>query len=469
MKKISSYKYLIPKTGDMKTDGLIFADDDMIKQIESDNAHQQVANMATLPGIVGFAMAMPDIHYGYGFPIGGVAAFDADDGIISPGGVGYDINCGIRLLKTGLSIADLDRRDIGRLCDMFYRNVPSGVGSTGRIKISKQEVKKVLENGAGWAVKNGYGSSDDLNYTEENGCMKGADAGCVSDRTLERGQNQIGTLGAGNHFLEIQEVSEIYDVDAARVFGVHKGQIVIMIHTGSRGLGYQICDDYIKKMATASQKYNIKLVDRQLVCAPFRSSEGQRYFAAMQCGANYAWANRQCIMHWVIKSIWDLFGESIKISMIYDVCHNIAKLEEHNGRQLVLHRKGATRSFGPSRQELPREYRSIGQPVLIPGTMGTSSYLLKGTDKSLRESFGSTCHGAGRVWSRTRAKKTLRGSEVCDELKKRGIAIRSRSLKTIAEEAPQAYKDVTKVVDICHNAGLSEKVAKLLPLGVVKG
>ncbi len=453
----------------MRTDGLIFADDEMIVDIEKDNAHQQVANMATLPGIVGSAMAMPDIHYGYGFPIGGVAAFDVDDGIISPGGVGYDINCGVRLLRTGLSAADLDKKDIGRLCDMFYRNVPSGVGSTGRINLSKQEIKEVLETGAEWAVKNGYGSSDDLNYTEENGCMKGADAGYVSDRALERGQNQLGTLGAGNHFLEIQEVSEIYDDEAAQVFGIRKGQLVVMIHTGSRGLGYQICDDYIKKLASASQKYNIKLADRQLVCAPFKTSEGQRYFAAMQCGANYAWANRQCIMYLVIKSIRDLFGDSIEISMVYDVCHNIAKVEEHNGRRLVVHRKGATRSFGPGRQEITKKYRDIGQPVLTPGTMGTSSYVLKGTDTAMKESFGSTCHGAGRVWSRTKAKKMLNGADIKEKLKRNGITVLAKNFKTIAEEAPQAYKDISKVVKVCHNAGLAKKVAKLIPLGVIKG
>ncbi len=468
IKKISDYKYLIPRSGEMKTEGLIFADDDMIKAIERDNAHTQVANMATLPGIVGRAMAMPDIHYGYGFPIGGVEAFDINEGIISPGGIGYDINCGVRLLKTNL-FEDIKKSDIEKLCIEMYKNIPSGVGSKGKIKISSGEVKNVLEKGAKWAVENGFGTAIDLEYTEENGCMKGADSSCISERALERGRQQIGTLGAGNHFLEVQKVTEIFNKDVAENYGIKKGQITVMIHTGSRGLGYQICDDYLKIMRTAVNKYNIKLVDRQLACVPFKSNEGQRYFKAMKCGANYAWANRQCIMHWVRKSIKEVFGGSIKADLVYDVCHNVAKVEEHDGKKLLIHRKGATRSFGPGRKEVPEKYRSVGQPVIVPGTMGTSSYLMRGTQKAMKESFASTCHGAGRVMSRTKALKTVTGDQVTRELEDHGIVIRAKSYKTIAEEAPLVYKDVSKVVEICQGAGLSEKVARMVPLGVIKG
>lgn len=469
IKKINNYKYLIPKSGLMNVDGLIFADENMIESIKKDNAHIQVVNMATLKGIYGMAMAMPDIHYGYGFPIGGVAAFDTEEGIISPGGIGYDINCGVRLLRTDIPTDKLNRKDIENLCNEFYNEIPAGVGRKGKIKISSQEVKKVLAKGARWAVEKGYGKNIDLEYAEENGCMEGADPSVLSERALERGREQIGTLGAGNHFIEIQNVSEIFNKRAAEKYGIEKGQMTIMIHTGSRGLGYQICDDYLKVMRTAVFKYNIKLVDRQLACAPFKSSEGQRYFAAMQCGANYAWANRQCIMHWVRQSIKKIFGTGVNVDLVYDICHNVGKVEEHDGKKLIIHRKGATRAFGPGRKEIPEKYRDIGQPVIIPGTMGTSSYLMRGTEMSMKESFGSTCHGAGRVWSRTKALKTLRGDQVSRDLEDKGITIRARSYKTIAEEAPQAYKDVSEVVEICHRAGLSEKVAKLVPLGVVKG
>ncbi len=468
-KKISDYKFLIPKTGKMKVDGLIFTSEKMLKQIEKDNAHAQIINVATLPGIVDYSMAMPDIHYGYGFPIGGVGAFDLEEGIISPGGIGYDINCGVRLLRTSLFAGDLKKDDIKNLCDLLYHNIPSGVGSTGKINLSKDEVRKVLDKGVQWAVENGYAQQNDLEYIEENGCMKGADSSCVSDRALERGKQQIGTLGAGNHFLEIQKVAEIYNENAAERFNIKKDSITIMIHTGSRGLGYQICDDYLKVMRSASSKYNINLVDRQLACAPFKSDEGQRYFSAMQCGANYAWVNRQCIMHWVRNSIRKNFDSSIDVNLIYDVCHNVGKVEEHNGVKLLVHRKGATRSFGPGRPEIPEKYRDIGQPVLIPGTMGTSSYLLLGTENAMKESFGSTCHGAGRVWSRRQALKSVRGSQVVDKLAEQGIVINAKSFKTIAEEAPQAYKDITQVIEVCHNAGLAKKVAKLVPLGVIKG
>ncbi|MFH1416354.1 MAG: RtcB family protein [Elusimicrobiota bacterium] len=469
MEKISDYKYIIPMTGKMRTEGLIFADERIIEDIKRDNAQQQVANVATLGGIVGKSMAMPDIHYGYGFPIGGVAAFDTEKGVISPGGIGYDINCGVRLLRTSITENDLKEEDIKGLCKEIYENVPAGVGCTGKIKLQKKDVKNVLKNGAAWAVKNGYGKVADLEFTEEEGCMKGAEPEFVSERALERGQQQVGTLGAGNHFIEIQKVSDIYDEQAAQCYGIKKGQITIMIHTGSRGLGYQICEDYLKVMRTAVAKYKIDLVDRQLACAPFNSEEGQRYFSAMQCGANYAWANRQCIMHWIRESAEKILGISAEIELVYDVCHNVGKVEEYKGKKLIVHRKGATRAFGPGRKELPERYMETGQPVIIPGTMGTSSYLSKGTSMAMEESFGSTCHGAGRVWSRTRALKTVNGHQIIADLKEKGIFVMAKSTKTVAEEAPQAYKDVSHVVDICHNAGISRKVARFIPLAVIKG
>ncbi len=469
MKKIDYYKFIIPKTDDMRVEGLIFADDVMIKDIKKDNSWKQVANVASLPGIVGRSMAMPDIHYGYGFPIGGVAAFDLEEGVISPGGIGYDINCGVRLLKTNLHISEVTEDDVKKICDSLYKNVPSGVGSSGKINISESELKKVLKDGAKWAVQNGYGCDKDLEYSEENGCFEGADPKTLSKRAITRGRPQLGTLGSGNHFLELQFVGKIFDSDTADQYGLKDGQITLMIHTGSRGLGFQVCDDYLKVMREASSKYNIDLADRQLACAPYKSSRGQRYFSAMKCAANYAWANRQCIMSSVRETLRDIMGKRTEVELLYDVCHNIGKVEEHKGRKLLLHRKGATRAFGPGRKELPDEYVNTGQPVLIPGTMGSSSYVLKGTEKAMGESFGSTCHGAGRTWSRTRAKKSVKGSQLREELRNRKIYVMAKRMKTIAEEAPQAYKDVSRVVNICHNAGLSERVAKLAPAGVVKG
>jgi len=472
-KKISEYKYLIPQTGRMRTEGLVFASSEMIRKVEEENSYKQVVNMATLPGIVGRAMAMPDIHYGYGFPIGGVAAFDLEEGVISPGGIGYDINCGVRLLTTSLSFDEVSSEEIDKLADRIYNSVPSGVGSSGRLKLEipelKRVLKEVLKEGAGWAVRNGYGENEDLDHAEEGGCMSGADPLQVSERALERGKNQIGTLGAGNHFIEIQKVEEIFNPEKAAVFGLTKGQVTVMIHTGSRGFGYQVCDDYLKVMRSAVGKYGISLEDMQLVCAPFKSDEAKRYFAAMKCGANYAWANRQLITHWVREEVREIFGQETEINVLYDVCHNVGKVEEHDGKKLIVHRKGATRSFGPERAEIPDKYRETGQPVLIPGTMGTSSYVLAGTDTAMKESFGSTCHGAGRVWSRSRAKKSVRGENIRRELQERGITVKAKSYKTVAEEAPQAYKDVSEVVEICHKAGLSEKVAKVVPIAVVKG
>lgn len=460
----------------MRVDGVIYADARLLDDIKADQAPEQVANVATLPGIVGQSMAMPDIHWGYGFPIGGVAAFDAREGVISPGGVGYDINCGVRLLRTQLMAAELKPEVLERLVQTIYQNVPSGVGSTGKIRISQQTVAEVLTHGARWAVDNGYGFEEDLEYTEEHGQMAGAELAGVSKRALERGMPQLGTLGAGNHFLEVQVVDEIYDATAAAALGLVLGGVTVMIHTGSRGLGYQICDDNVREMGAAARKYGIELVDRQLACAPVDSPEGRRYFGAMVCAANYAWANRQAIAHWVREAFARVLGvpiERLGMSQVYDVAHNIAKFEEQvvggERRRLCVHRKGATRAFGPGHQALPARYRHLGQPVLIPGDMGSYSYVLIGTAVADQETFGSACHGAGRVWSRTRALNETKKRDVAAELRQKGIRVMAASREVLREEVPDAYKDVEAVVAVCHNAGIARRVARMRPLGVVKG
>ncbi|MBN1384849.1 MAG: RtcB family protein [Elusimicrobia bacterium] len=458
LKKIDEYRWRIEKTGSMKTEGLIFASEKMVPSICSDNAFQQVSNVAALPGILGKSLAMPDIHWGYGFPIGGVAAFSLDNGVISPGGIGYDINCGVRLLRTNLLKKDIEKH-IKNLVSGLFSNIPSGVGSTGKINLSSQEVKNVLKKGAKWAVSKGFGQNDDLENTEETGMLEGAESSTVSQRAIERGREQLGTLGAGNHFLEIQEVVEVFDKDFAEKLKIFPGQVTLMIHTGSRGLGYQVCDDYIKEMHSAAKKYGIVLPDRQLACAPVLSEEGRKYFSAMASAANYAWANRQIIMHWVRETFMRVLTKSPKdlgLELVYDVAHNIGKFEEHSGKRIFIHRKGATRSFP-------------GIPVLIPGTMGTASYVLVGTEQALKETWGSTCHGAGRTMSRTQALKGMRGNELARQLENNGITVQAKTWKTLAEEAPNAYKDVDMVVDVCHNAGISKKVAKMKPFGVVKG
>ncbi len=478
LKKIDDFRYKIPrsyKTG-MKTDGIIYASEKMLPQITSDEAPEQVANVAFLPGIVGFAMAMPDIHWGYGFPIGGVAAFDIEKGIISPGGVGYDINCGVRLLRTNLTDNDIKDK-IKELVRTIFNNVPSGVGSTGKIRIDEREVKDVLINGAQWALKKGYGWKEDIDHIEARGALPGANPEKVSKRALQRGRPQLGTLGAGNHFLEIQMVEDIYDREAAKIMGIDDvGQITVMIHTGSRGLGYQVCDDNVKVLGRTTQKYGISIPDRQLACAPITSPEGKSYFEQMACAANYAWANRQCIMHWIRESFEKVLGkkaEDLGLNLIYDVAHNIAKFERHRiadeTKELCVHRKGATRAFSAGHDEVPIKYKSIGQPVLIPGDMGTHSYLLLGTDLAMKETFGSTCHGAGRVMSRTKALDKTRGRSIDKELAQRGIYVLSASNEVLREEVPEAYKDIDMVVDAVHNAGISRKVARMRPLGVVKG
>jgi tRNA-splicing ligase RtcB len=428
-----------------------------------------------------------------------VAAFETGEGVVSPGGVGYDINCGVRLLRTKLTREDFYPRRAGhgrgneergtkneerigssplleKLVKAMFDNVPSGVGSKGKIRISQTEVAQVLTHGARWAVEHGYGTDEDLEYTEEHGQMAGADLSGVSSRALERGMPQLGTLGAGNHFLEIQEVAEVFDANAARDLGIALGQVTVMIHTGSRGLGYQICDDNVKTLGAVSQKYGIELVDRQLACAPIDSPEGRKYFGAMVCAANYAWANRQAITHWVREAFAQVLGmtvEQVGMSQVYDVAHNIAKFEQHIvGKErvrLCVHRKGATRSFGPGDQATPARYRHLGQPVLIPGDMGTSSYLMLGTATAERDTFGSTCHGAGRVWSRTRALKETEHRNVAQELRAKGIVVMAASKEVLREEVPDSYKDVDKVVDVCSRAGIARKVARMRPLGVVKG
>ena len=482
LNKIDEYSYEIPTSykGEkgnlrMRTSGIIYANEDMINSIRKDNAPEQVANVTTLPGIVGKSLAMPEIHWGYGFPIGGIAATDAEKGVISPGGVGFDINCGVRLIRTNLHVDDLSKEKIRELVDKMFENVPSGLGSKAKVRLNKNELEEVLEMGARWGVENGYGWEKDLEVLEENGCMDIADPSQVSNKAKERGKSQVGSLGAGNHFLEIQKVEEIFDEKAAKIFGIEKGQITVMIHTGSRGCGHQICTDHLRVLEGAVRKYGIKLPDRQLACAPVNSPEAQSYFKAMACAANFAWCNRQMIVHWVRQSFEKVLNESAEnlgMDIVYDVCHNIAKLEEHEidgeKRMVCVHRKGATRSFGPGSEEIPSKYRDVGQPVLIPGDMGTESYLLHGT-KEAEKTFGSTCHGAGRVMSRTRARKNWRGESVGKELNKKGIYVHPASWKVMAEECPDAYKDVSKVVNVTHGAGISLKVAKMVPLGVVKG
>jgi len=483
LNKIDKYRYEIPSSYkgehnnlDMKTSGVIYADEEMISSIRSDNAPEQVANTTMLPGIVGKSMAMPDIHWGYGFPIGGVAATDADEGVLSPGGVGFDINCGVRLVKTNLNISDLSNDKIRNIIDEMFNNVPSGLGSKAKVRFSRKELFEILKFGARYPVENGYGWDEDIEFLEENGCLDYADPKEVSDRAIKRGLSQVGSLGAGNHFLEIQKVAEIYDKNAANAYGIKEiGQITTMIHTGSRGFGHQVCADHLRVLEQAVKKYDIWLPDRQLACAPVNSKEGRSYLKAMACAANFAWSNRQLIVHWVRQSFEKILNDSAEnmgMNIVYDICHNIAKLEEHEidgkKRKVYVHRKGATRAFGPDKTEVPLKYRDIGQPVLIPGDMGTESYLLRGTTES-EETFGSTCHGAGRLMSRHQALKRWRGEQIVEELKKRDIYVHPASFKVAAEEAPGAYKDIQNVINIAHGAGISKKVARLIPLGVVKG
>jgi tRNA-splicing ligase RtcB len=476
LKRIDENRLEVPigyKPG-MRVKGIIYLDENLSEGLE-EKCVEQVANVATLPGIVRASMAMPDVHSGYGFAIGGVAAFDLDEGVVSPGGVGYDINCGVRLLRTNLRSEDVEGR-IDGLASALFHAVPSGVGSKGRIKLSASEEDKVYVKGARWAVEQGMGEPGDLERTESGGCLEGADPSLISKKAADRGSAQLGTLGSGNHFLEIQRLDEIYDPEAAKALGLFEGQITVMIHCGSRGFGHQVCTDFLEVMRKASRKYGIELPDMELVCAPFNSPETRDYLGAMRAAANYAWANRQCIMHWTRETFMQSLGLSPKdlgMSLVYDVAHNVAKVEEHEvdgkRRKLVVHRKGATRAFPPGHPELPEAYRKTGQPVLIPGDMGRASYVLLGTEQAMRETWGSTCHGAGRVLSRHAAIKKAKGRAIWRELEDKGIVVKSAGRRTLAEEMSEAYKDVSDVVGVVTRAGISRKVARLRPLGVVKG
>jgi tRNA-splicing ligase RtcB len=478
LEKVDDYRWRIPKSykPGMRVDGLIYTDEGMLPHILEEQALDQVANVAFLPGIVEYSLAMPDIHWGYGFAIGGVAAMRVSDGVISPGGVGFDINCGVRIMRTNLVKEEVTPK-IKTLIDAIFYAVPSGLGSKGAIKLRPGEIDEVLIKGSRWVVERGYGNKEDLKTTEESGEMKDADPSRVSGRAKERGIPQLGTLGSGNHFLEVGVIDEIYDADIAKVMGIERvGQVMLYVHCGSRGLGHQVADDYIKVMLQSMPKYGIEVPDRQLACVPVKSQEGQSYLAAMRCAANYAWANRQCINHWVREAFCRVMGMSERdagLELIYDVTHNIAKIEDHevNGKieKLCVHRKGATRAFPAGHPEIPKKYASVGQPILIPGDMGRMSYILAGTEKAMQETFGSTCHGAGRMQSRSAMKRHLSGRDVLAALEAKGIQVRAGSLDGLAEEAPEAYKDVQDVVRVANGAGISKKVARTRPIAVVKG
>jgi len=476
-RRVDKYIWELPQDAreDMRVPARLFGDPELFNAAFRDRTVEQLTNTTTLPGIVKYALAMPDFHQGYGFPIGGVAAMRVDTGAISPGGVGYDINCGVRLLGSHIEYEEVGPY-LEDLTAALYRACPSGVGGKGRVRVSERELDELVTQGAKWALKRGLARREDLAHTEEQGCLAGADPGKVSARAKERGRPQVGSLGAGNHFLEIDAVEEIYDGKVAQAFGLWEGQVAVQIHCGSRGFGHQVCDDNVKGLQPAVKKYGLQLPDRELVCAPIDSPEGRAYYGAMACAVNYAFVNRQVLASGVREAFeqvlagkmrdWDLF-------QVYDVAHNIAKFEEHqvDGHQIKLcvHRKGATRAFGPGYAGLPADYRDVGQPVLVPGSMGTASYVLVGTHKALELTFGSSCHGAGRVMSRSRARKTIWGADLRKEMEGQGIVVRAGSNKGLAEEAPAAYKDVSRVVEVVHGAGIARKVARLRPLAVIKG
>ncbi len=477
IEQVGPYLWRIPpdaKPG-MRVPGLVLANASLMAQIRRDASLEQVANAATLPGIVKASFAMPDIHQGYGLPVGGVVATDIETGVVSPGGVGYDINCGVRLLRTDLQAKDALPR-LGQLVDALYQAIPAGVGSRGRVKLSPADERRLVERGAGWAVEHGFGEAPDLLRIESNGRLEGVDPEAVSPKAYERGKNQLGTLGSGNHFLEIQVVEEVYDQRAAEVLGLFPGQVTVMIHTGSRGMGHQVCTDYLRRLEGTLRKFGIQLPDRQLACAPLGSPEATDYLGAMRAAANFAFANRQCLAHFTREIFARVFGvgpAALGMALVYDVAHNIAKDEEHEvdgkRRHLLVHRKGATRAFPPGHPELVDAYRGIGQPVLIPGDMGRYSYVLVGTEGAMRETFGSTCHGAGRLMSRTAAVKAARGRHIARELESKGILARATGRDALEEEMPEAYKDVREVVEVVERFGISKKVARLKPIGVIKG
>jgi tRNA-splicing ligase RtcB (3'-phosphate/5'-hydroxy nucleic acid ligase) len=479
LERVNAYQWRIPRSyrEDMRVDGLIFADDNLIDQIRKDQGPEQVANVATLPGIQMASLAMPDIHWGYGFAIGGVAATDPEQGgVISPGGVGYDINCGVRLLRSDLEWHEVKPR-IRELVDQLFRDIPAGVGQSGLYKFEKPKLARLMEEGSSFVIEKGWGTPRDLLFTEAGGRLEGADPDRVSDRAFTRGYDQCGTLGSGNHFLEVQVVDRVLDEEAARVMGLHEGQVTVLIHSGSRGLGYQVCDDYLAVFKGAPKRYGFVLPDDQLACAPVRSPEGSAYLGAMRAAANYAWCNRQLLTHQAREVFARVFGkpwESLGLDLIYDVAHNIAKFEDHDvgegvRKEVCVHRKGATRAFPPGHPEIPEVYQGIGQPVIIPGSMGTASWVLVGQAGSMIRSFGTSCHGAGRLMSRTAAVKLAAGRRIDKELDAQGIIARARGFKGLAEEQPAAYKDVDQVVEVVDQAGISKKVARLRPVGVIKG
>ncbi|MBI4736413.1 MAG: RtcB family protein [candidate division NC10 bacterium] len=478
IERLDEYRWRIPpdaKPG-MRVPAIIFADEKLMDQIRHDLSLEQAANSATLPGIVRAAYAMPDIHQGYGLPIGAVVATDPETGVVTPGGVGYDINCGVRLLRTELTRTEVLPR-LKELVNGLFATIPTGVGTQGKVRLTRENARKPLEQGARWAVEQGLGEPEDLVTAEASGCIAGADPDAVSPRAYERGRAQLGTLGSGNHFLEVQVVEKIYDEQAANVLGLFPGQVTVLIHSGSRGFGHQVCTDYLASMERALKKYGIQLPDRQLACTPLRSEEASAYLGAMRAAANYAWTNRQCLTHWAREVFQQVFRKSprdLGMWVVYDVAHNIAKLEEHEvdgkKRRLLVHRKGATRAFPPGHPELPERYRSIGQPVLVPGDMGRASFVLVGTDGAMRETFGSTCHGAGRVMSRAAAIRAARGRAIERELEDtHGVYVRASGRDSLKEEMPEAYKNVQDVVTVCHNAGISRMVVKLKPIGCIKG
>jgi tRNA-splicing ligase RtcB len=478
LERVDECCWRIPKSykQGMRVDGLIFTSEEMVDQLIKDQAPEQVANVAFLPGIQHASLAMPDIHWGYGFCIGGVAATDPEEGgVISPGGVGYDINCGVRLVRSNLFYRDV-KPHLRALVESLFRNVPTGVGRTGRFKFDKKELARLLGEGPDYLVGRELGTLGDIDHTEARGRLDGADPTAVSDHALNRGSEQCGTLGSGNHFLEVQVVDHVFDEEAAAAMNLEKDMICVMIHSGSRGLGYQVCDDALARLRKAPEKYGIELPDRQLACAPVNSPEGQHYIAAMRAAANFAWCNRQLLMQQAREVFADVFGEPwqrLQMNLVYDVCHNIAKLEEHTvdgkTKKVWVHRKGATRAFPPGHPEVPSMYRKIGQPVIIPGDMGRASWVLVGQPGSMEKTFGTTCHGAGRAMSRTAAIKDAAGRRIDKELEARGVIARVPSHKGLAEEQPKAYKNVDDVVEVVHRAGLSRKVARMRPIGVIKG
>jgi tRNA-splicing ligase RtcB len=475
MKKLDENRWLIEPMGGMRVPGILYSSERLLQDMAGDQSPQQVANVAHLPGIVKYSLAMPDMHWGYGFPIGGVAAFDMASGIVSPGGVGYDINCGCRMMTTKLHLDDIRNR-LPELVTALFQNIPSGVGSTGPLKLSPKDSRKVLIEGAKWTVDQGYGTPEDLEATEDRGVMAGADPEKISDRATERGKQQLGTLGSGNHFLEIEVVEEIFDPVAAAAFGLEQDQIAVMIHSGSRGLGYQVCDDYLARMVKHMGEMGLNLPDRQLACAYLDSQAGRDYLAAMACAANYAWANRQMLMHWTRETFEAALHKTpreLGMRLLYDVCHNIAKIEtlpvDGTPVKLCVHRKGATRAYPPGHTAVPERYRKVGQPVLIPGDMGTGSYVLAGTDRAYEDTFGSTCHGAGRLMSRAQATKMSKGRVVHRDMADRGVIVMASGRGTLREEIPEAYKNLDEVVAVVHRAGISKKVARLRSLGCIKG